>query len=118
MKDLTLQILIAVFEEIFGSWLFWSMVVLAVLIAGLFIYILIRDRGPGARRLLWAELWAPVGALAAILFVQFITSSGFGDIGGAIDVIVLILIGIGGAIGAFTLAYVVQSILLPRRGTD
>jgi len=62
-----------------------------------------------------AELVAPIGAVAAIWFVFFITRSGLGDIGGPIDVIALILIGLAGAIGLTFLAYTVQAVLGGRR---
>lgn len=116
MKDLTLETLIAVFQEIFGAALFWAMVVVAVIITLAFIFVLIRDRSIEARYLARAELSAPVGALAAILFVQYMTNSGFSDIGGPIDIIVLMLTGIAGAGGLLFLAYVAQALI--RRPKD
>lgn len=106
MKELSIGMFIAVFEEIFGAPLFWTMVALAGVILLAFLWQIVRDHSLESRRFLRAELWAPVGALAAILFVQFVTNSGFSDIGGPIDVIVLILIGTAGAIGLTILAYV------------
>ncbi|MEX5727369.1 bacteriorhodopsin [Rhodovulum iodosum] len=111
MKDLTLETLIAVFEEIFGTALFWTMVAVAVIITLAFIFVLIRDRSLEARYLARAELSAPIGAIAAILFVQYMTNSGFSDIGGPVDLIVLMLTGIAGAGGLIFLAYVVQALL-------
>jgi len=117
MKELTLDTLLAVFEEMFGVWLFWALVAAAGVVTVLFVYALIRDRGISSRRLVRAELTAPVGALGAILFVQYITNSGFSDVGGPIDWIVLALIGIAGAVGLMILVYTLQS-LLRRRQTD
>ena len=111
MKELTLETLITVFEEVFGRTLFWSLIIVAVLILIAFFYVIARDRGVEAGRLLRAELWGPIGALLAILFVQFVTQSSFSDIGGPIDVIILIAIGAAGAIGLTVLAYVVQAFL-------
>lgn len=111
MKDLTFETLIAVFEQIFGRGLFWAMVVAAVLVTVAFLYALIRDKGVISRYFLRAEIMAPVGAVAAILLVQFMTDSAFRDIGGPIDVIVLILIGLAGAGAAVFLAYTVQALL-------
>ena len=115
MKDLTFGTLIAVFEEIFGFGLFWTMVVVAALFLVLLVYLVIRERRVESGRLVRAELWAPIGAIAAILFVQWVTSSGFSDIGGPIDVIVLILIGAAGAIGLTMVAYVIQGFLGRRK---
>jgi O-antigen/teichoic acid export membrane protein len=117
MKELTLDTLLAVFEEMFGVWLFWGLVVAAAVITFLFVYALIRDRGLSSRRLVRAELTAPLGALGAILFVQYITNSGFSDVGGPIDWIVLALIGIAGAGGLMILVYTLMS-LMRRRAQD
>jgi len=114
MNELTFGTLIAVFEEIFGRGLFWGMVVACVLIALLFLYVVIRDSKIEARRLVRAELWAPIGAALSIWFVFFITNSNFADIGGPVDVIVLILIGVGGAVGTTILAYTAQSLFSPQ----
>jgi heme/copper-type cytochrome/quinol oxidase subunit 2 len=111
MKELTPGTVIAVFEEIFGPFLFWAMVVAAAIVTVLFLYVIIRDHKVESSRLVRAELWAPVGAISAILFVQFMTSSGFSDLGGPIDVIAMIAIGAAGAVGVTVLAYVVQAFI-------
>jgi len=115
MKDVSIGMFIAVFEEIFGAGLFWGMIAAAAAILLAFLYLILRDHKLESRRFLRAELWAPFGALAAILFVQFWTNSGFTDIGGPIDVIVLILIGLAGAVGLTILAYVIPGLLTGRR---
>lgn len=115
MEDLTFDTLIAVFEEMFGFWLFWGLVVAAVLVAAAFVYVVVRDRGFDSRRLVRSELAFPVGAIAAILFVQWITNSGFSDVGGPIDWIVLIVIGLAGGIGLTILAYVSMALAGRRR---
>lgn len=114
MKELTFETLLAVFEEMFGPALFWAMVVVALIITAAFIFVLVRDRGVEGRALVRAELWAPVGALLAILFVQYVTNSGFSDIGGPVDIFVLALTGLAGAGGLTLLAYVAQALLRPR----
>lgn len=53
----------------------------------------------------------PIGALAAVVFVQAITSSKTSDIGGPIDVIVLLGVAALGAVGLAILVYTVQSFL-------
>ncbi|WP_106755268.1 DUF5368 domain-containing protein [Pannonibacter carbonis] len=116
MKELTPGMMIAVFEEMFGMGLFWALVAGAVLVTLAFLFVVLRDRKLVASRLVRAELLAPIGAIAAILFVQFVTSSGFSDIGGPVDVIALILIGVAGAGGLTVLAYVLQGLLGNRAG--
>ena len=114
MKDLTFGTLIAVFEEIFGRGLFWAMVAIAVVITLAYFYVLIRDRAVSWRKFLWAQLSMPFGAIGAVLFVQMMTHSGFADIGGPIDVIVLLMVAVAGAIGLAILVYTLESLLLRK----
>jgi len=109
MQELTFGTVIAVFEEIFGRGLFWTMVFLAAITTLGYLYVLIRDRSLSMRKFLMAQLSMPVGAVAAVLFVQSMTHSGFGDIGGPIDVIVLLTVAALGAVGMAILVYTVQS---------
>ncbi len=115
MKELTFGTLIAVFEEIFGRGLFWIMVAVAVIVTLAYLYVLIRDRSVSWRKFLWAQLSMPVGAIAAVLFVQMMTSSSFADIGGPVDVIVLLGVAVAGAVGAAILVYTVESLLWPKK---
>lgn len=118
MKDLTLETLIAVFEEIFGRGLFWGMVGFAVLTTIAYVYVLIRDRAISWRKFLWAQVSMPFGAIAAVVFVQKMTKSSFADIGGPIDVIVLLMVASAGAVGLAVLVYTLESLLMPaaKRG--
>ncbi|GAB5463671.1 DUF5368 domain-containing protein [Hoeflea alexandrii] len=116
MKDLTFTTLIAVFEEIFGRGLFWAMVVAAVVITAAYLYVLVRDRSMSMRKFLLAQLSMPLGAIAAVLFVQLITNSGFSDIGGPIDLIVLLGVASLGAVGIAVLVYTLQSLIRSRTG--
>ncbi len=116
MKELTLGTLIAVFEEIFGSGLFWAMVVVAALVTLAYLYVLIRDRAVSWRKFLLAQLSMPFGAIAAVLFVQAVTDSSFADVGGPIDVVVLLGIAAVGAIGAAILVYTAEAFVRAPRG--
>ena len=119
MKDLTFETLLAVFEEMFGRSLFWVMVVAAVLITLAYLYVLIRDRAVSMRKFLLAQLSMPFGAVAAVIFVQWITNSGLRDIGGPVDVIVLLGVAAAGAVGFAILVYTVQAVLQgPQDTTD
>jgi hypothetical protein len=116
MQDLQIGTLLAVFEEIFGPVVFWAMVAVAAIVTALFIYVVIRDRAILSARFLRAELLAPVGAVAAIWFVLWVTNSRLGDLGGPVDFIVIVLVGLAGA-GGFTLfAYVLLALVFgPKR---
>ena len=115
MKELTFGTLIAVFEEIFGRGLFWAMVAAALVVTIAYLYVLIRDRSISWRKFLLAQLSMPFGAVAAVLFVQMMTSSHFRDIGGPVDVIVLLGVAGVGAVGAAILVYTVQSLFFAQR---
>ncbi|MDR2015500.1 MAG: DUF5368 domain-containing protein [Azoarcus sp.] len=110
MKELTFGTLIAVFEEIFGRGPWWIMVAIAVVITALYLYVLIRDRSMSARKFLWAQLSMPFAAVATVLFVQAVTFSHFRDIGGPIDVIVLLAVAVVGSIGCAIFVYTIQSL--------
>lgn len=111
MKHLTLETLIAVWEEMFGRGLFWLMAGVAIVVTAAYVFVLLRDRHMSMRKFLLAQLSMPFGAIAAVLFVQRITSSGFRDIGGPVDVLVLLAVAAAGAIGLAILVYTAQSLL-------
>jgi hypothetical protein len=116
MKELTLETMLAVFEDMFGFWLFWALVAVAVAITAAYLYVLIRDRHVGWRKFLIAQVFMPVGAVLAVLFVMWITHSHLRDIGGPIDVIIFLGIAGLGAVGIAILVYTVQSLLFrPQR---
>ncbi|MGR3505878.1 MAG: DUF5368 domain-containing protein [Paracoccaceae bacterium] len=111
MKELTFDTLLAVFEEMFGPALFWIMVAVAGVITLAYLYVLVRDRALSMRKFLLAQLSMPFGAIAAVVFVQWITSSGFRDIGGPVDVIVLLGVAVAGAVGLAILVYTLQALV-------
>ena len=113
MNDLTFGTLIAVFEEIFGRGLFWAMVAVAVIVTIAYVYVLIRDRAVSWRKFLLAQLSMPLGAIAAAWFVLTVTNSSLADLGGPIDLIVILAIAAGGAIGTAVLVYTVHSLVRP-----
>ena len=110
MKELTFETLWAVFEEMFGPGLFWAMVGIAGLITAAYLFVLVRDRAMSMRKFLLAQIAMPFGALAAVLFVWQITNSGLADIGGPIDVILLLGVAAMGAGGIAILVYTAQSL--------
>ena len=113
MKELTPGMLIAVWEEMFGPTLFWLMVLAALVVTGLYIYVLVRDRHVSWRRFLLAQLSMPLGAIAAVWLVQTVTHSAMKDLGGPIDVLVFLGVAAVGAVGSAILVYTVQSLVSP-----
>jgi hypothetical protein len=118
MEELTLATLIAVFEEMFGAGLFWAMVVAAVVVTAGYLYVLVRDRRVGWRKFLIAQLFMPVGAVLAVWFVMAMTDSRLADMGGAIDIVVLLGIAAAGAVGAAVLVYTVESLFFRGATAD
>lgn len=110
MKDMTFGTILAVFEEVFGRGLFWAMVVIAALVTVAYLYVLIRDHSISWRKFLLAQLSMPIGAIAAVWFVLIMTHSELRNIGGPVDVIVLLAIAAAGAVGLAILVYTVQSL--------
>jgi glucan phosphoethanolaminetransferase (alkaline phosphatase superfamily) len=115
MKELTLETLIAVFEEVFGRGLFWAIVAAAIAITAAYVYVLVRDRSVSWRKFLLAQLAMPVGAVAAVLFVMVVTNSSLADIGGPVDVIVLLGVAGLGAVGSAILVYTAEAFVGTRR---
>ncbi len=114
MKDLTFGTILAVFEEIFGTGLFWAMVAAAALVTVGYLFVLIRDHSISWRKFLLAQLSMPLGAVAAVWFVLLMTNSRLRDLGGPVDVIVFLAIAASGAVGIAILVYTVQSLVMRR----
>ncbi len=118
MDEMTLGTLLAVFEEMFGFWIFWAMAILAVIITAGYLYVLVRDRAVSWRKFLWAQLSMPFGAVAAVWFVLRMTESHLADMGGPIDIIVLLGVAVAGAVGLAILVYTLESLLLRKPGRE
>lgn len=112
MKELDIFVFLSVFQEMLGP-LLWVLLILGAVILVLFLAVLVRDRGLSYRRFVRAELVGLVGGVLAVLFMQQITSSRFSDLGGPVDLMLVALIWLAGAIGATLLAYLAQSIQRP-----
>ncbi|MCH8466077.1 MAG: DUF5368 domain-containing protein [Roseinatronobacter sp.] len=111
MEEFSFMTILAVFEEIFGRGLFWTMVAVAGAITLAYLFVLFRDRSMSMRKFLLAQLSMPIGGIAAVWFVMLITNSGMRDIGGPIDWLVLLGVFMAGAIGFAILVYVGQSLM-------
>lgn len=112
MKELEIGVFVSVFVEMLGPVLFWLLVLAILVVTAAFVWVLVRDRGLDSRRLVRAQLLGLVGGIAAVLFMQWITNSGFRDIGGPVDLMLVALIFVLGAIGAAIFAYTVQAVVL------
>ncbi|MFV9474255.1 DUF5368 domain-containing protein [Advenella sp. RU8] len=113
MQELTVETLIAVFEQMFGPVLFWVLVAAVIVITVAYVYVLIRDRSISMHKFLWAQVSMPIGAILAIWFVFASTDSRLADIGGPVDIIMLLAIGFFGAVGFAVLVYTAQALISP-----
>lgn len=104
MKELDLATLVAVFEEMLG-WTLWPIVAACVLATLAFLYVVVRDRGVVAGRMLRAELVGVLGGIAAVVVMFVVTNSSPADLGGPIDWLLVVGIFAGGLIGAAIASY-------------
>ncbi|MFZ3125061.1 MAG: DUF5368 domain-containing protein [Acidovorax sp.] len=104
MKELDPRILLAVFQEMLGVWL-WPLVAVAVLGTLAFVLLLVRDRGLRARRLVGAQVLALPGGALALWIMASVSSSGFADAAGPADWILIALVFVLGAVGTTIVAY-------------
>ncbi len=111
MEEFNIGSFIVIFEEMFGAFFFWFLVLAAVAVVLFFVYIKISNESLKTKQYQWWKFALPLGAIIPVLFVQWISGSNFADIGGPIDVIVIVLIATGGAVGAAVLAYLVQQVV-------
>jgi hypothetical protein len=109
MKELDIGVFVAVFIEMLGPVVFWALVLAATILAAAFVYVLIRDRGLESRRVVRAELAGVLGGIAAVLIMQRITNSGFRDLGGPIDWLLVLAIFAFGGLATTILAYTLQA---------
>ncbi len=110
MQELDPTVFVAVFIEMLGPALFWLLVAGAAVTTVAFFWVLVRDRGLYSRRFVRSEIIGLFGGAFAIWFMQYITNSGFRDIGGPVDWVLVIAIFAVGAIGTTLLAYTIWSV--------
>jgi NADH:ubiquinone oxidoreductase subunit K len=89
------------------------MVAVAAIVTLAYLYVLIRDHSISWRKFLLAQLSMPVGAVAAVLFVQTMTHSHLRDLGGPVDLIMILGVAAMGAVGLAILVYTAQSLIRP-----
>src|SRR5690625_4356033 len=115
MKELTLETLFAVLEEMFGAGLFWSLLIVAIIVTIGYVYVLIRDRAVSMKKFLWAQICMPIGAVLAAWFVMASTDSAFIDLSGPLAYVVWLGVAGAGAVGCAILVYTLQSLIWPIR---
>lgn len=115
MKDLDPMVLLAVFQEMLGPWL-WVMLALAV--AGLagFAWLLRREHGLVPRRLVQAQALGLLGGTLALVVMAQVSSSGFTDAGGPADWFLIALVYGAGLVATTILVYAAMGLTRLRLG--
>ncbi len=107
MKEFEISVFITIFEEMFGFFLWWSLVVIGVVVATLFFYFIIKEKFFSFKL---PSITALFGAIIAIFVVLSLTDSTLGDLNGTVDFVLIFLVALSGAIATFACVYVIQSI--------
>jgi hypothetical protein len=84
MKEMDLMVLLAVFQEMLGAWL-WIFLAIAVLGTVALLALIKRERTLVSRRLVQSELAGLFGGVLALVIMAKVSSSGFTDAGGPAD---------------------------------
>jgi hypothetical protein len=114
MKDLDLATLVAVFQEMLG-WSFWAILAGSVVATLAFAFVLVRDRGVVAARLVRAEVAGVLGGVAAVAAMFMVTNSSAADMGGPVDWLLAVGIFAGGLVGGTIAAYAVMGLFATQR---
>jgi hypothetical protein len=109
MKELDPMMFLAVFQEMLGP-LLWVLVALAVFGVGMFLVVLIKERGIVSRRLVRAELVGLIGGALSLVLMAKVSSSGFTDAGGPADWFLIALVFGVGLAGTTILVYALAGV--------
>lgn len=106
MKEMDLMVLLAVFQEMLGAWL-WILIGLAVAGTAALVLLLLRERTVVSRRLVQSELLGLLGGMVALVVMAKVSSSGFTDAGGPADWFLIASVYGFGLVSTTVLAYTV-----------
>jgi hypothetical protein len=107
MKEFDPLVILAVFQEMLGFWL-WVLLLLAIGGIVAFLALWIRERRLVSRRLVQSEAVGLLGGVLALVIMAQVSSSGFTDAGGPLDwLLVGVIYGIG-FIGTVILVYALR----------
>jgi len=104
MKELDPFVLLAVLQEMLGP-LLWLLLAAALLGTAALVALLVRERRVVARRLMWSEAAGVAGGCLALALMVRVASSGFIDVGGPVDWLLIALVFGAGLAGTAVLAY-------------
>ena len=106
MKEFSFFSLLAISQDMLGS-LFRPAIVAAIVVVLLFVAALWRQHGPGGMKCRAALLLGILGAVIAIAVAPFMTQASFANIHGAVDWVLLGVIGVAAFAAVAIAAYAV-----------
>ncbi|MER2606313.1 MAG: DUF5368 family protein [Siculibacillus sp.] len=115
MKEMTLSTLIAVFQEMLGFW-FWVLIAASLIGLVAVVVVALTERRIDLARFIGSELIGFLGSIFAIWLALFVTKSSLTDIGGPVDVMLMVLIFVLGWFGGFVFGYVALGLVAMARG--
>jgi hypothetical protein len=104
MKELDPFVFLAVFQEMLGP-LLWVLVAIAAFGVAAFLVVVARERKLVLRRFIYAELVGFVGSITALLLMWGVTQSSLSDVGGPVDLVLVLSVFVAGWAGALVLFY-------------
>ncbi len=105
MKELDPVVLFSVFQEMLGGPLLWALLIVIVGGTLAFVFLLVREKGIVATRMLKCQAVGVLGGVLALAVMAKVSSSGFTDAGGPADWFVIALVFGLGLIGTAVITY-------------
>lgn len=106
MKELTLPTLYAVFQEMLGIWL-WPLILICIFGTLSFFMLVVYEKRIATRRLRVSQLIGLLGGVLALFIMFKLSYSSLSDVGGAIDVLLLLMTYVGGFVATTIILYTV-----------
>jgi hypothetical protein len=116
MKEMDFMVLLAVFQEMLGVWL-WIFIAIAILGTLALVALLMRERTLVSRRLVQSELLGLLGGVLALVIMAKVSSSGFTDAGGPADWFLIASVFGFGLVSTTVLVYTLLGWLKPQHKT-
>lgn len=105
MKELDPLVFLAVFQEMLGPLLLWTLIFLTCTTTIAFFWLLLRERCIVSKRLVISEFAGILGGILALVLMVKVTASHFTDAGGPADWFLIALVFGLGLIGTSILVY-------------
>lgn len=104
MNKLEFSMVWAVIQELFGG-LFYPLLIAVALLAVAFIALIAKEKKMIHKRYSWAKKAGMVGGFIALILIFVISQSGLSDLGGAIDILIIIATYVGGFVATLITVY-------------